>query len=221
MAQSLLIGLGGTGSRVVNNTIKLLKQNGLSFNNGEICCAVLDTNVNDAGEIRSSGTEVPVFETSKPQRIRDYLEQYHHLHIEEWCPQSTRFLNQSMIDGASECRVKSSLAFMDCLETGVTDQLELMINQVLRNNTGSKIRIMIVSSLSGGTGSGMFIQMALWLRKFFSQSQITIRGIFLLRKGSQRADFYKAETKIRHVVIKFSILIESSGQSDRIWKSAR
>ena len=75
MAQSLLIGLGGTGSRVVNNTIKLLKQNGLSFNNGEICCAVLDTNVNDAGEIRSSGTEVPVFETSKPQRIRDYLEQ--------------------------------------------------------------------------------------------------------------------------------------------------
>lgn len=201
MAQSLLIGLGGTGSRVVNNTIKLLKQNGLSFNNGEICCAVLDTNVNDAGEIRSSGTEVPVFETSKPQRIRDYLEQYHHLHIEEWCPQSPRFLNQSMIDGASECRVKSRLAFMDCLETGVTDQLELMINQVLRNNTGSKIRIMIVSSLSGGTGSGMFIQMALWLRKIFSQSQITIRGIFLLPDVfvSTLDDIRQnAETKTRH-----------------------
>ena len=201
MAQSLLIGLGGTGSRVVNNVTKLLKQNGQTFNNGEICCAVLDTNINDAGEIRNSGTEVPVFETSKPQRIRDYLEQYHHLHIEEWCPQSPAFLNQSMIDGASECRVKSRVAFMDCLETGVTDQLELMINQVLRNNTGSKIRIMIVSSLSGGTGSGMFIQVALWLRKFLSQSQITIRGIFLLPDVfvSTIEDIRtNAETKTRH-----------------------
>jgi len=180
MAQTLLIGLGGTGSRVVNNVVKELSLNKKEINNGEICCAVLDTNVNDNESIADSNTGVPVIPTSKAQKIRGYFEDYHHLHMETWCPQSPSFMEESMIDGASELRIKSRIAFMDCLESGVTDQLELMINDVLKNNSGSKIRIMIVSSLSGGTGSGMFIQVALWLRKFLRESQITIRGIFLL-----------------------------------------
>ncbi len=180
MAQTLLIGLGGTGSRVVNNVVKELHLNNKQINDGEICCAVLDTNVNDNASIEDSNTGVPVIGTSKAQKIRDYFDDYHHLHMESWCPQSPAFLEESMIDGASELRLKSRIAFMDCLESGVTDRLELMINDVLKNNSGSKIRIMIVSSLSGGTGSGMFLQVALWLRKFLSESQITIRGIFLL-----------------------------------------
>ncbi len=180
MAQTLLIGLGGTGSRVVNHVVKELHINKKEINDGEICCAVLDTNVNDNASIVDSNTGVPVIPTSKAQKIRDYFDDYHHLHMEEWCPESPAFLEESMIDGASELRLKSRVAFMDCLESGVTEQLELMINEVLKNNSGSKIRIMIVSSLSGGTGSGMFIQVALWLRKFLSESQITIRGIFLL-----------------------------------------
>lgn len=180
MAQTLLIGLGGTGSRVVNNVVKELHLNNKQINNGEICCAVLDTNVNDNASIMDSNTGVPVIPTSKAQKIRDYFDNYHHLHMETWCPQSPALMEESMIDGASELRIKSRIAFMDCVESGVTDQLELMINDVLRNNSGSKIRIMIVSSISGGTGSGMFIQVALWLRKFLSESQITIRGIFLL-----------------------------------------
>ena len=180
MAQTLLIGLGGTGSRVVNNVVKELRLKKGQINNGEMCCAVLDTNVNDNKSIVDSKTGVPVIPTSKAQKIRAYFEDYHHLHMDTWCPQSPAFMEESMIDGASELRLKSRIAFMDCLESGVIDQLELMINDVLKNNSGSKIRIMIVSSLSGGTGSGMFIQVALWLRKFLKESQITIRGIFLL-----------------------------------------
>ena len=180
MAQTLLIGLGGTGSRVVNNVVKELHKNGKRINDGQICCAVLDTNVNDNESIVDSNTGVPVVPTSKAMKIRDYFAQYHHLHMESWCPQAPAFMEESMIDGASELRMKSRVAFMDCLESGVIDQLELLINEVLKNNSGSKIRVMIVSSLSGGTGSGMFIQVALWLRKFLSESEITIRGIFLL-----------------------------------------
>ena len=180
MAQTLLIGLGGTGSRVVNNVVKELHRNGKTIDNGELCCAVLDTNVNDNEMIINSNTGVPVFGTSKPQKIRDYLDDYHYMHMETWCPQSPAFLEQSMIDGASEMRIKSRVAFMDAVETGITEDLEKMINEVLKNGTNSKIRVMIVTSLSGGTGSGMFIQVALWLRKFLSESEVTIRGIFLL-----------------------------------------
>ncbi len=180
MAQTLLIGLGGTGSRVVNNVVKELRLNKKEINNGELCCAVMDTNISDNESINDSGTGIPVICTSAAKKIRNYFEDYHHFHMETWCPQSPAFLEQSMIDGASELRLKSRIAFMDCLESDVIEQLESLLNDVLNNTFGSKIRIMIVSSLSGGTGSGMFIQVALWLRKFFSESEITIRGIFLL-----------------------------------------
>ncbi len=180
MAQTLLIGLGGTGSRVVNNVVKELHLNGKEINDGQICCAVLDTNVNDNEAIEDSMTGVPVIPTSKPKRISQYLNEYRHLHFETWCPNSSTFSQETMIDGASELRLKSRIAFTDCVESGDLNQLEWLINDVLKNNSGSKIRIMIVSSLSGGTGSGMFIQVALWLRRILSQSEITIRGIFLL-----------------------------------------
>lgn len=180
MAQTLLIGLGGTGSRVVNNTAKKLNENNKQFNDGKICCAVLDTNENDNNSIIDSLTGVPVIPTSKAQNIGQYRRDYHHLNIDEWCPVCSTFDVESMIDGASECRMKSRIAFMDCLESDVIRDLELMINEVLKNGMGSKIRVMIVSSLSGGTGSGMFIQVALWLRKFLSDCELMIRGIFLL-----------------------------------------
>ena len=201
MAQTLLIGLGGTGSRVVNNVVRELHKNNKRINDGEICCAVLDTNVNDNASIEDSNTGVPVIGTSKAKKIRDYFVDHHHLHMEQWCPQSPAFMEQSMIDGASELRLKSRIAFMDSLETDVIERLELMINDVLEANTGSKIRVMIVSSLSGGTGSGMFIQVALWLRKFLSESEITIRGIFMLPDvfvSTVRDIRENKTTKVRH-----------------------
>ena len=77
MAQILLLGLGGTGSRVVNNAAKLLQKNGQSINNGQMCCAVLDTNVNDADTIEKSLTGIPVFKTSRDSwDIRDYFNHY-------------------------------------------------------------------------------------------------------------------------------------------------
>ncbi len=180
MAQTLLIGLGGTGSRVINNVVKELHANKKEINDGNICCAVLDTNVNDNGAIADSGTGVPVVPTSRAMRISEYLDTYRHLHVEEWCPQSPSLLEESMIDGASEMRIKSRIAFLDTCETKVIDELGQSINDLLKNGTGSKIRVMIVSSLSGGTGAGMFIQVALWIRRFLKESNVMIRGIFML-----------------------------------------
>ncbi len=183
MAQTLLIGLGGTGSRVVNNVVKDLKERGRGINDGNIGCAVLDTNVNDNGKIVSTQTGVPVIPTSKNMTIEEYLDVYNHLDPLTWCPDGPpSFLEQSMLDGASQLRLKSRLAFMDVMEDGTIKRLERIINQLLNGKDNAKLRIMVVSSLSGGTGSGMFIQVALWLRKFFKEAKvdISIRGIFLL-----------------------------------------
>ena len=179
MAKSLLIGLGGTGSRVVNKVAKLLQENGIKINEDGVYCAVLDTDANDNGRIGKSKTGVPVIPTSRPGTVQSYFDRY--WGIGEWCPSSDVFMRETIVDGASEVRVKSRLAFLDCMESGELEkQLGGVVNQILQGNQDPKIRVMIVCSVAGGTGSGMFLQAALWLRKRLPAGSAVIRGIFLL-----------------------------------------
>lgn len=179
MAKSLLIGLGGTGSRVVNQVAKLLQENGIKINEDGVYCAVLDTDANDNGRIGKSKTGVPVIPTSRPGTVQSYFDRY--WGIGEWCPSSDVFMRETIVDGASEVRVKSRLAFLDCMESGELEkQLGGVVNQILQGNQDPKIRVMIVCSVAGGTGSGMFLQAALWLRKRLPAGSAVIRGIFLL-----------------------------------------
>ncbi len=180
MAQTLLIGLGGTGSRAVNKVVQKLHKNGKTINDGNICCAVLDTNKDDIALINGTHTGVPVVGTSKNQKIGDYFADYVHERILDWAPDSHQFREESMLGGAAEMRVKSRIAFMDCVYTRMINDIDVFINQALMLNNDTKIRVMLVSSLSGGTGSGMFIQVALWLRQRLAGAQIVMRGIFLL-----------------------------------------
>ena len=184
MKQTVLIGLGGTGSRTVNNVARILRGKEIDINDGIVTCAVLDTNQEDNKLIKASGTEIPVIPTCDERDIDRYLQDYVHHDPLSWCPYSRSFGAESMIDGASEMRVKSRLAFMDVMSSSKIFELQNAMEKVFHNRPGTpeKIRVMLVSSLSGGTGSGMFLQTALWLRQFFEgrNCQVTIRGIFLL-----------------------------------------
>lgn len=182
MAQTLLLGLGGTGSRIVNYVAADLKKKKISINDGQICCAVLDTNENDRKKIEDTGVGVPIIPTSKSRTIEEYLNMYANKGVRAWMPESPALLKESMKDGASQMRTKSRLAFMDIIEDRTIHKLEVEINKLFDKREEAKIRVMIVSSLAGGTGSGMFIQTALWLRKYFSKRKciISLRGIFLL-----------------------------------------
>ena len=182
MAQTLLLGLGGTGSRIVNNVAAELKKKRIRINDGKICCTVLDTNKNDNDNIIRTDVGVPVISTSKDRIIEDYLNMYAHKGVRSWMPESPSLKKESMGDGAAQMRTKSRLAFMDTVEDRTILALEREIDKLFDHRDGAKIRVMIVSSLAGGTGSGMFIQTALWLREYFSKRRcsITIRGIFLL-----------------------------------------
>lgn len=182
MAQTLLLGLGGTGSRIVNYVAADLKKKRISVNDGQICCAVIDTNDNDRKKLEGTGVGIPVVGTSKDRIIDDYLKMYGNKGVRAWMPESPALLKESMKDGASQMRPKSRLAFMDFIEDRRIQKLEAHINKLFDNRDGAQIRVMIVSSLAGGTGSGMFIQTALWLRKFFAKRKcdVTLRGIFVL-----------------------------------------
>ncbi len=180
--QTLLLGLGGTGSSIVNNVAAELKKRRVIINDGKICCTVLDTNDNDREHIQKTGTGVTIIPTSKNRIIEEYMKMYSDRGVDSWMPSSAALKQQNMKDGAAQMRPKSRLAFFDILEDRTIIALEEEINKLFNNGDQTTVRIMIVSSLAGGTGSGMFIQVALWLRKFFSSRRCTatIRGIFLL-----------------------------------------
>ncbi len=184
LKQTVLIGLGGTGSRAVNNVAKILRKEDIEINDGIVTCAVLDTNQSDNDLIKATGTDIPVIPTCDERTIERYLQDHASKDPMTWCPYSRSFGAESMIDGASEMRVKSRLAFMDTMDSKRIFDLQNAIEKVFHNrpNAPEKVRVMLVSSLAGGTGSGMFLQVALWLRKFFESRNcmVSIRGIFLL-----------------------------------------
>ena len=100
----------------------------------------------------------------------------------DWCPYSTSFGRETMLAGASEMRIKSRIAFMDIIENRDILELEQEIERIFSVREDESVRVMIVTSLSGGTGSGMFIQFALWLRRFFNarNCKTNFRSVFLL-----------------------------------------
>ena len=182
-AKSILIGLGGTGSRAVNNVVKELNARKIVIGKGPISCVVFDTNVNDQDILKASDTGVVTFQTSETQTVEQCMESIVKRDPKNWCPYPTDFLRQYMTDGASEMRLKSRLAFAGSLENNAKmSELESQLSDLLNEGDKEIIRVIMVASLSGGTGSGMFIQTALWLRKFFEKlnNSVTIRGIFLL-----------------------------------------
>lgn len=182
MAQSLLLGLGGTGSRVVNYVAADLRKKRIKINDGHISCAVLDTNANDQKKLKTNNTGIPVIPTGKKRKIEEYIQRYKAEDIPAWLPLSKTFLKETTIDGASQMRPKSRIAFLDVTLANELHELEKVIDKLFDYQEPSKIRVMIISSLAGGTGSGMFIQVALWLRQFFAKHacEVTIRGIFVL-----------------------------------------
>ena len=153
MAQTLLLGLGGTGSRIVNHVVADLRKKNMAINDGKICCAVLDTNDNDRGKIEESGTRIPVIATSKNRTVEEYMMMYADRGVLDWMPDSLALRQEKMQDGASQMRPKSRLAFFDTIESGDIKALETEISRLFNDRDGAKIRVMIVSSLAGGTGT--------------------------------------------------------------------
>lgn len=183
MSQCLLLGLGGTGSRIINYVAADLKKRNIEINKGKISCAVIDTNKSDQEDIAELGTGIPVVATSKDRSIGAYLKRYAKDGVNDWMPSSIQLDKVGMLDGASQMRPKSRLAFFDTSRDAYAmKDLVGAIDKLFEDRERGEVRVMIVSSLAGGTGSGMFIQTALWVRKYFEERNcpVTIRGILVL-----------------------------------------
>ncbi|MBF0121555.1 MAG: hypothetical protein HQK79_22215 [Desulfobacterales bacterium] len=178
---TLLIGLGGIGSQVVEKVYSYIPPE----NRNKIAVHAFDTNINDISKRKHLKGKIT--QTSSNWSVGEYLDMSDSS-IKEWFPDDNRELrNKQLTDGAGEVRCISRLAYRASIQQQKLNLLQEQIKRLFaatgEQNT-TVPRIMIASSLSGGTGSGIFLQVAMYLQEYlmthYHQNIVSVRGAFLL-----------------------------------------
>jgi hypothetical protein len=178
---TLLIGLGGIGSHVVDTVYGWIPPE----RRAHIAVHAFDTNINDIGRLQHLKGRVT--QTSEGWTVGQYLHRAGPL-VKEWFPhEQPELLRKLLTEGAGQIRAVSRLAYRASMETGHLHVLERQIASIFQARGEaevSSVRIMIVSSLAGGTGAGIFLQTAMYLRELlertFARQNVLVRGAFLL-----------------------------------------
>ena len=175
---TLLIGIGGIGGQIVRETERSLRD----FDKQFVRMICLDTNTNDLE--KSDGLNIPRIQTSENQTVKDYLDQ--HAEYKEWFPTNPLINSKNLTQGAGQIRSVSRLGALAAEEAHRFDAIKDAINDINQNvgaTTHNMIRVMIVGSVCGGTGSGMGIQLPFYIRNQIEElahmPRVVVRGLFI------------------------------------------
>lgn len=174
---TLILGAGGVGSELVLRVARMISTEQMK----NIRLAILDTDANDINKIRNSGLPVKAIQISSDSTVGEALE-LDKCARNVWFPVHPLLLPKPLSEGAGQVRAIARLCFNAALRSGEFQPLHDAINELKRLTGGSTkqvMRVIVVGSLAGGTGSGIFLGLGMYLRKLLQSSAI-IRGFFLL-----------------------------------------
>ena len=181
-APTLLIGLGGTGSKIICKVANLVTEE----QRQHIGFAVFDTDINELRDIQAANPFIRTIQTSTKMSVGEYLNIDTHAR-DGWFPVNPILNSKTLTEGAGQVRAVSRLAFDTALRAGNLEPLHEAIEDLYKieeNHAEQSLRIIIVSSLAGGTGSGLILPVALYTRNYLStryhQSANITRGFFIL-----------------------------------------
>lgn len=182
LAPLVVIGLGGIGSEIVAKLEKKVTEKQIK---GKMLFATIDTDINTINKIRWEGFNGCIIQLSKNTTVRECLKRS--TSYQKWF-QSTESLDiKSMTEGAGQVRAVSRLALDVAIQNGKLKELEEKIGalfQIGEYEVHQAPRVLIISSLAGGTGSGIVLPIALYLRKFFDDvlhsGSVIIKGMFIM-----------------------------------------
>lgn len=178
---TLIIGLGGTGCDIVSRVDKLSNKEQRKY----IRFVYFDT---DANELRVRKDESPYIftvQTSRQMTVGQALRSDKEAR-ENSFPTSYQLLKKPLTEGAGQVRAVSKLAFDACLREGRITPLHDAISELQHLNGDTleqSMRVVIVSTLVGGTGSGILLPVSMYLRNYLEnicQKKPIIRGICVL-----------------------------------------
>lgn len=183
IAPTIVIGLGGIGSDICCKVSKLVKDKDQRRRIRFVC---IDTDVNDLAQRKQEDSRIITIQTSAPYTIGNYLKTNTRAR-DFWFPSHNILMGKTPTEGAGQVRAISRLAFDEAVREGRMGALNKAIEELYFLDGAAEpqaVRVMIVSTLVGGTGSGIVLPVALYVRNFletrFHKSASVVRGFFLL-----------------------------------------
>ncbi|MBQ3045906.1 MAG: hypothetical protein IJO03_09660 [Clostridia bacterium] len=215
---TLFVGVGGIGSQIV---VKVAERCAPGETKN-IRFVSMDTNANDLKQVGKSKAKIVSVQTSSTQSVLDYLKNDDDAR-NNWFPNNTTLYPKTVSEGAGQVRAISRLALNATIKTGEITKLYKTIDELfLKDGSESKqaLRVVIVSSASGGTGSGIAMSIGMlireYLHKHYREKSAIIRGFLLLpgvmdtvirsekERQSQRRNGYATIKEINAFMIKAS-----------------
>ena len=221
-APTLFIGAGGTGCRILKRMAEMCRP-GETEN---ISFVGLDTNVNDLAGLAGSSARIYHIQTSSTQTVGDYLN-YDQDALKNWFPKNAVMYDKTVSEGAGQVRAISRLALNATIKTGNIAPLYDAVDDLFRK-TGQEmkqaLRVVIVSTASGGTGSGIILPLSMLVRDYvktkYPNTGIIVRALILLpetldsvikstvEKESQRRNAYATIKEINAFMMKGSGILD-------------
>ncbi len=204
---TLLVGVGGTGSRIADRIMKQVQANGVAATPA-IRMLAIDTDEGDLSLLKDLAKEDRI-QFSQPEYVRTTLERNIDIQT-KWAyalndPEMTETIKgKTLIEGAGQIRMLTRLALHDALlNYDMFASIENAISRLAVHGDASSykgaVQIIMIGSLGGATGSGSFLQLALALRKAAENRgpQPIIRGTFLMpdifiRSGRVKKDEWES-----------------------------
>ena len=183
IAPTIIVGVGGIGSDICCRVSKLV---GDSEQRSRIRFVCIDTDINDLNRRKHDDPRIRTIQTSAPYVVSNYLNKNTRA-MSEWFPIHNILMGKTPTEGAGQVRAISRLAFDEAVRENAMQTLDKAIEELYFLNGAAQpqaVRVIIVSTLAGGTGSGIVLPVALYIRNFletrFRKNASVVRGFFLL-----------------------------------------
>lgn len=219
---TLFVGVGGIGSRIIKGVAERCIDDDVS----NLRFVSMDTDVNDLSKLEN-GAVITTIQTSSTRSIKDYLN-YDEDAKKNWFPENKILDYKTVSEGAGQVRAISRLALNATIRQGNINKLYQAIDELFLKDGSDKnqaVKVVIASSLTGGTGSGIALPIGMlirnYLKKNYPESSAIIRGFFIMpgvmdtvidtesERQSQRRNGYAALKEINAFMMKGSGFFDS------------
>ena len=182
VAPTLFVGVGGTGCKIVKKVAD--KCQAKEKENINFLC--LDTNVNDLNDVATGKSKIFWVQTSNTQTVGSYLD-YDEEARKKWFPKNAVMYDKTVSEGAGQVRAISRLALNSTIKTGRIRPLYDAIDDLFRKSgkeMKQAMRVVIASTASGGTGSGIILPLTMFIRDYvkekYPNTSLIVRSLILL-----------------------------------------
>ncbi len=189
--QVLLVGLGGVGSRIVDNLMKNLPENRKAITQA----IAVDTDIKDMSRLGYIPQENRIVLAANPgtqtsMTIGQYLEE--NPSATEWFVSGGKafgaLMSRSTKDGAKQIRMVSRLALSATAKyCNLEDRITNVIDRLTKSDGSTNrdgLLVMVVCSIAGGTGAGTVLQFPMYLEeilaKYYNPNEISMQCAMLL-----------------------------------------